>query len=216
MNQPRPAGIAHHNPALSFETGPSRPPSEAQSLLIRATRGCSWHKCEFCSSHRTSKLGIRRVADIQADIETVKAIVTRIEQTASRPLYKGDIKQAAADIYSNPPNESFRIVALWLYCGGTNVFLQDADSLIMKTADLVEVIHSLKQAFPEGVFIFLVPPSPQELERRLRGRGTESPDNIQERLARVAYELAAARDYTHLVVNDDLERAVGGVREALA
>ncbi|MFH1033199.1 MAG: guanylate kinase [Pseudomonadota bacterium] len=70
---------------------------------------------------------------------------------------------------------------------------------------------ALKQAFPQGVFIFLVPPSPRELERRLRGRGTESAENIQERLARVAYELAAARDYTHLVVNDDLEQAVSDI-----
>jgi guanylate kinase len=70
---------------------------------------------------------------------------------------------------------------------------------------------ALKRAFPQGVFIFLVPPSPQELERRLRGRGTESAENIQERLARVAYELAAAQDYTHLVVNDDLEQAVNDI-----
>lgn len=70
----------------------------------------------------------------------------------------------------------------------------------------------LKRAFPHGVYIFLVPPSPQELERRLRGRGTESDENIQQRLARVAYELAAARDYTtHLVVNDDLEQAVSDI-----
>ncbi|MBI5523094.1 MAG: guanylate kinase [Desulfarculus sp.] len=70
---------------------------------------------------------------------------------------------------------------------------------------------ALKQAFPQGVFIFLVPPSPQELERRLRGRGTESEDKIKERLARVAFELAAARDYTHLVVNDVLDLAVADV-----
>lgn len=70
---------------------------------------------------------------------------------------------------------------------------------------------ALRQAFPQGVFIFLVPPSPAELERRLRGRGTESEEKIKERLARVAFELAAARDYTHLVVNDDLEGAVSDV-----
>jgi guanylate kinase len=65
--------------------------------------------------------------------------------------------------------------------------------------------------FPQGVFIFLLPPSRAELERRLRGRGTESEEQVQDRLARVAYELGAARGYTHLVFNDDLEATVEGV-----
>jgi len=69
----------------------------------------------------------------------------------------------------------------------------------------------LKMRFPQGVFIFLLPPSRQELERRLRGRGTESEEQVQARLARVAYELGAARGYTHLVFNDDLETTVEGV-----
>lgn len=71
---------------------------------------------------------------------------------------------------------------------------------------------ALRRAYPQGVFIFLVPPSPQQLEARLRGRGTETEENIRLRLARVAYELAAAQDYTHLVVNDDLEQAVSDVQ----
>jgi guanylate kinase len=69
----------------------------------------------------------------------------------------------------------------------------------------------LKMRFPQGVFIFLLPPSRAELERRLRGRGTESEEQVQDRLARVAYELGAARGYTHLVFNDDLEATVEGV-----
>ena len=87
--------------------------------------------------------------------------------------------------------------------------VQDGRDLFLDTE--VNGGAALKRAFPEGVYIFLVPPSPQELERRLRGRGTESPENIKERLARVAYELAAAQDYTHLVVNDDLEQAVSDI-----
>lgn len=70
---------------------------------------------------------------------------------------------------------------------------------------------ALRKAFPQGVFIFLVPPSPMLLEQRLRGRGTETEDNIRQRLARVAYELAAARDYTHLVVNTQVEDAVNDI-----
>ncbi len=75
----------------------------------------------------------------------------------------------------------------------------------------VDGAANLKMRFPDGVFIFLVPPSRQELERRLRGRGTESDEQIQQRLARVAYELGAARGYTYLVFNDELEETVDGV-----
>jgi len=51
-------------------------------------------------------------------------------------------------ILNNPPNQAYFNVALWLYAGGENAFLQDANSLIMKTNDLVEVIRFLKQTLP--------------------------------------------------------------------
>ncbi|ADK85441.1 guanylate kinase [Desulfarculus baarsii DSM 2075] len=70
---------------------------------------------------------------------------------------------------------------------------------------------ALRGHYPQGVFIFIVPPSRAELERRLRQRGTETEDNIRLRLARVGYELAAAQDYTHLVINDDLNKAAAQV-----
>jgi hypothetical protein len=52
-------------------------------------------------------------------------------------------------VLKDPPNDSFRNVALWLYGGGENVFLQDANSLIMNTEDLVQVITYLRETFPK-------------------------------------------------------------------
>jgi len=69
----------------------------------------------------------------------------------------------------------------------------------------------LKMKFPGGVFILLVPPSRRELERRLRGRGTEDEAQVQERLARVAYELGSVGGYDYLIYNDKLDEAVDGV-----
>lgn len=69
----------------------------------------------------------------------------------------------------------------------------------------------LKMKFPEGRFIFLTPPSRGELEKRLRGRGTESEEQVQERLDRVAYELSAARGYDYLIFNDKLDETVEGL-----
>ena len=65
-------------------------------------------------------------------------------------------------------------------------------------------------------FIFLVPPSMDELEQRLRGRGTDAPDVIEHRLAIAGNELRAVHRFDYVVVNDDLERAVEAVLEIIA
>jgi guanylate kinase len=62
------------------------------------------------------------------------------------------------------------------------------------------------------VFLFVAPPSLEELEARLVGRGTDAPDVVQRRLAKAHEELLARDKYDHVVVNDDLDRAVGEVR----
>ncbi|MDY6833722.1 MAG: radical SAM protein [Chloroflexota bacterium] len=135
-------------PHLTFEMGPSRPPSEAHSLLLRITRGCPWHRCEFCSSHRTSKLSMRSAEEIKKDIDTIKIISDNIKELSWKLGYGGNIRETAAAVYENPPTDGYRIVALWLHFGGERVFLQDADSLIIRTQDMVEVLTYLKSMFP--------------------------------------------------------------------
>jgi guanylate kinase len=68
--------------------------------------------------------------------------------------------------------------------------------------------RQVKQRMPEAVMLFIVPPSLQELERRLRGRGTDSEEKIQKRLARAREEIRAVREFDYFIVNDDLPRAV--------
>ena len=133
---------------LYYEMGPSRPPSEATSLLLRLTRGCPWHRCEFCSSHRTMKFSLRTAEEVKNDISTIKTIVDKISEISWKMGGGGNIKEAAAFIYENPSNDCYRIVAQWLYFGGETVFLQDANSLIMKTSELVDVLRFLKETFP--------------------------------------------------------------------
>ncbi len=59
----------------------------------------------------------------------------------------------------------------------------------------------VKKQSPEAIMIFITPPSMEELEKRLRGRGTESEEKIQKRLAAAVEELKRARDYDYVVVN---------------
>jgi hypothetical protein len=61
----------------------------------------------------------------------------------------GGMQKVVSMVLKDPPNESFRTVALWLYGGEENVFLQDANSLIMKTEDLRQVLIYLKETFPK-------------------------------------------------------------------
>ncbi len=65
----------------------------------------------------------------------------------------------------------------------------------------------IKSGFPQGVFVFLLPPSLRELKQRIIGRGTEPPQKVQERFAAASLEILEAREYDYLVVNDFAERA---------
>lgn len=66
------------------------------------------------------------------------------------------------------------------------------------------------QKMPQATFVLVVPPSREELARRLTGRGSEAPGDLAKRLAKADEEIAAAKSssvYNHVIVNDDLERA---------
>jgi len=134
----------------SVELGPIRPPSEAYSLLIRATRNCPWNRCQFCPVYKGQKFELRPAEDIIKDIETAKAIADEIKELAWRMGYGNRLMDVAATIYNGyQHNATVCNVALWLWAGGKSAFLQDANTLIMRTPDLVKVVSFLKQAFPD-------------------------------------------------------------------
>lgn len=77
-------------------------------------------------------------------------------------------------------------------------------------------MKQVKQTDLNARFLFLEPPSLEELENRLRGRGTESEDSLQRRLAQAKLELEYSRQpgvHDKIIVNDDLERAYTGLRD---
>jgi guanylate kinase len=76
----------------------------------------------------------------------------------------------------------------------------------------VQGANQLRALGEEGVYIFIAPPDFEELKRRLSGRGTESPEVLQRRLHKAEDELRERHRYDHVVVNDELERAVTEVR----
>ncbi len=67
----------------------------------------------------------------------------------------------------------------------------------------------LKEQFEGGVFVFIVPPSMDELRRRLESRSSDSQDVIERRIARAADEIKESRWYDYIIINDDFEVAAG-------
>ena len=59
------------NDYQGFEQGPIRPPSEADSLLIRVTRNCPWNRCRFCPVYKGRRFSLRPKAHVMADIDAV-------------------------------------------------------------------------------------------------------------------------------------------------
>jgi radical SAM superfamily enzyme YgiQ (UPF0313 family) len=123
---------------FSIEQGPIRPPSEARSLLLRVTRNCSWNRCEFCHIYKGQRFSLRTVEEVKKDIDAIQAIAS-------------EISASPTDSVSNRSqqfSENHRSVRIWLYSGAKTVFLQDADNLIMRTKDMVEILTYLKKVFP--------------------------------------------------------------------
>eukprot|EP00249_Psilotum_nudum_P011764 c23366_g1_i1 orf=740-1963(+) len=82
----------------------------------------------------------------------------------------------------------------------------------------VQGAKSVKSSSLDALFIFIVPPSFEELERRLRGRGTETEEQIQKRLRNAKMELAEGSDtslFDHILVNNDLEKCYAELKKLL-
>jgi radical SAM superfamily enzyme YgiQ (UPF0313 family) len=135
----------------TFETGVYRPPSEggSDSLLLRLTRNCPWNHCTFCGMYKSERFQVRSVDEIKGDIDGMAAL--RNDLAALSP--DGGVSHAGAMalIGRHPElnhHQGFAMLYHWLLSGGRTAFLQDANSLIMKTDQLVAVLEYLRRTFP--------------------------------------------------------------------
>lgn len=110
--------------------------------------------------------------------------------------------------------ESGEVLEYTEYCGnfyGTlkksvGDLLEQGKDAVLKIE--VEGAMNIRKKFPDACLVFILPPSLQVLEQRLRGRGTETEEKIIERTAQAKTELKFAENYDYLIVNDDLNTAV--------
>ena len=73
----------------------------------------------------------------------------------------------------------------------------------------------VRESYPEAVLIFIAPPSVEELRARILGRGSETAEQLENRLAQAMDDLAQADEYDYLVVNDDVDTAVWKVQQIM-
>lgn len=132
-----------------FEQGPIRPPSEAASLLLRVMRNCSWNHCTFCPVYKDRRFSRRPVAHLHRDIDSVQAAALAIREVR-RDRGSLTFAQLQTDLAGQALDPAALAAAWhWLRHGAQNVFLQDANVLIVKPADLLAILNHLNRRFPQ-------------------------------------------------------------------
>jgi radical SAM superfamily enzyme YgiQ (UPF0313 family) len=148
-----------------MDIGPMGPIGEGESLILRVARNCPWNRCLFCPVYKGKKFVLRSVDEIRHDIDAA-ARITEFLEAASWNLGPegritrdtlGEVIKRHQVIYGDHAQQtpgqwlarsSLHNVANWLSYGAKRVFLQDADALIMRPIELVEVLTHLKATFP--------------------------------------------------------------------
>ncbi|MBI9108579.1 MAG: radical SAM protein [Spirochaetales bacterium] len=123
-----------------YELGPIRPPSEAGSLLLRITRNCPWNKCRFCGLYKGEGFSARSVEHIKRDIDQIKSWTDYFRT-----------KAAGTDAI-RPENEGSMALSMaenWTHSGMRSIFLQDANSLVIKPEHMIEILTYLRLNFPD-------------------------------------------------------------------
>jgi histone acetyltransferase (RNA polymerase elongator complex component) len=132
-----------------FEQGPIRPPSEAYSLLIRVTRNCPWNHCTFCPVYKGERFSLRSVDHVKKDIDSVKKYVYMLRDMADKEgrVTSKDLNDVVAKTDANDM-QAFHAAGNWMSGGMRSIFIQDANSLIIKPENLIELLTYIKDAFP--------------------------------------------------------------------
>jgi len=133
-----------------FELGPIRPPSEAKSLMLRITRNCPWNSCTFCGLYKGQKFSIRPVSHIIKDIDVIRYYVDEIQKIMAQS--DGAAHRQYMNLMAGQPESdrmALHAALIWVQGGMQSIFLQDANTLIIKPDDLVEILKYVQKAFPQ-------------------------------------------------------------------
>ena len=133
-----------------FELGPIRPPSEAHSLMLRITRNCPWNNCTFCGLYKGQKFSVRPVSHIINDIDVIRRYVDEIQKIMAQS--GGATQRHYMDLMAGQPESdrmALHAALIWVQGGLQSIFLQDANTLIIKPDELVEILKHVQKSFPQ-------------------------------------------------------------------
>ncbi len=136
---------------MEFQIGPIRPPSEANSLLLRVTENCPWNKCKFCMLYKTKQFHTRTVEEIKKDIDAMAYYRDKIQKYNNSGTFNiPEIQKEFDNLSTNAEKECYYMVFHWLTEENCEaIFLQDANTLVLKTEWLTEIIKYIRQKLPE-------------------------------------------------------------------
>ena len=133
----------------TYRIGPIRPPSEANSLLLQITEGCTWNRCKFCGLYKHEGFKAFTVESIKRDIDVMAEYA---EIARDFQMEDGSWNKRAAlkklEALTHEERNCYYLVYRWLSHGGENVFLQDGNSLAVKTDRVLEVLRYLREKLP--------------------------------------------------------------------
>ena len=118
---------------IEYEGRVFRPPSEAYSLIVQVTIGCSHNKCTFCDMYKEKQFRVRKLDEIKADFDAARAAYRRVDRIF---LADGEVL------------EDFRI-ARRTYARVGRIFLADGDALMCRPEHMAEILRYIRQVFPE-------------------------------------------------------------------
>lgn len=182
--------MAEPAPLLAVLTGPSAAGKDSVRARFKSRPG-------YCVV-ATTTTRLPRVGEVSGDDLNFVS-----EGEFSRMLKSGELLEHATVygyLYGVPKTEVRRALA-----AGNDVILRTD----------VQGARYIKSVIPAAIAIFIAPPSIKELERRLRLRGGDSPEQVELRLQEARNEIEGARQFDYTVVNDDLDRCVAEVVEIL-
>ncbi|ETR70468.1 MAG: coproporphyrinogen oxidase (NAD) [Candidatus Magnetoglobus multicellularis str. Araruama] len=117
--------------------------------MIRLTRNCPWNRCTFCPVYKGTQFSVRPVAHIINDIDIVKYHIDRIKDRSTNGIIHKENVQALWNETESYHEQPLHAALNWFMNNMRSVFLQDANSLIMKPSDLTKILTHLGKQFPE-------------------------------------------------------------------
>ena len=156
---------------------------------------------EILDQDRNIELSVSMTTRDPREGEIDKVHYHFVDRSSFEKLIEEDGFMEYADVYGNFYGTPKKQVLDWLE-NGTDVILEID----------VQGAMQIRENYPEGVFIFILPPSLSELKARIRGRGSETEETMARRLGEALNEIRCVDRYDYRVINEDLDVAIDRVR----